>query len=128
MLYSLQRRRGVSEVEEALDALAQDVRPENTAAGPWYLGPADIAFAQAGRPPSVVELLLLLPCRLDLRRLAAALRSTLNDDFPCAAGRRVGTSLVGSDGARLSAIRVASSLFGAHPTCLVVLRPATLGQ
>eukprot|EP01046_Picozoa_sp_COSAG06_P033794 COSAG06_NODE_3481_length_5281_cov_121.074489_1_plen_428_part_10 len=120
-LYAVQHRHKPASPADTAAYIAVErplhVAPATEAAGASpaaQLGPLDARFAQDGRRPTLVALLLSFPAALDQDRLVAAMRVTLSD-FPTACGRRIGTTIAAGPGVRFSAIRVEDQALCARP-------------
>lgn len=122
-LFSVQLRTVRADEDVTIKTYIRPIRPPEKAV--WPLGRADIAFVQHGRSQMMVQLLIRLSFRIDVTRFAAALQETLQI-FQCAAGRRVGLSLCGSDGVRLSQIRLAKAELMATPPPWSMFDPLTV--
>ena len=79
------------------------------------LGPADIKFASPHA--SFVELLMVLPCVLDIFRFTAALFVTLEESFPICGGFRKETGVSAGDGISFSCMNVKSEGFKKRRGC-----------
>jgi hypothetical protein len=100
--------------EQVYDVTPHDVLPASTSdPRSWRLGELDVAFAP-GHRPTIVELLTLVPAKLDPDRFAAALKFSLNQ-FAVACGRRLGHVVTAGPGLRFSAIRVRDEQLSTRP-------------
>ena len=117
-LYTIQHRRKPTSDERAPQVeRSQYLLPRNETLlprAPIALGELDARFAQGGRRPTLVTLLLVFPEILDEDRLVGAIQAALMD-FPAACGRRVGTTITSGPGVRFSVTRVEHEALHARP-------------
>lgn len=118
-LYTIQHRHKPTSDERVREAEgSQYVLPAGNETqlprAPIYLGQLDARFAQEGRRPTLVTLLLVFPEVLDQDRLVAAVQAALIE-FPAACGRRAGTTITSGPGVRFTATTVELEALHARP-------------
>ena len=112
-IQSVQHRHGSTD-EPDFVVHSTYVQPAHPTGSTWTLGPADLAFAVIGRPPTIVQLALFIGAPIHPSRFATALCHALAQ-FECAAGQSAGASIVPGYGVRFSAIRLTEKQLLARP-------------